>query len=449
MTMYHPASSYMSTITPTRQPNNHNHHYYDYDYYRQHSYPSHVSPIISSTRWLATSSSSSSSSNNTEKDKDDNEEELPTNHDQKDDDDDDSSSLPHPKVPRGFEHFFPKRGVKRHSPLMDDDDARDTDAASQKTHMHKAKNNNQQEQQNNTNKNKQQQNKGPDEEAQDNVSGLLALLAVIVLLQYIVDDNQANLQHNGQEITFVDFRNQLLQSGRVDKIQVINKKLARVILKDETMTTSHSPSTMDSSSSHHDRSTTMMGDGMDTAGDSSHHDNLTLSTTTTTTTHRPVTANTKNKHYYFYIGSVESFEEKLTKAQAHMHPEQWVEVQYVARTNWALEALKALPFVAFVAAIYFGTRGGIAGSMGGSGGAGGRGGAGGGMGGIFQIGKSTAKKIGKEDVNVSFKDVAGCEQAKMEIMEFVDFLKDSERFTKLGAKIPKGALLCGPPGTGT
>jgi AFG3 family protein len=70
------------------------------------------------------------------------------------------------------------------------------------------------------------------------------------------------------------------------------------------------------------------------------------------------------------------------------------------------------------------------------------------MGSIFSIGRSTARKIKKEDVSVTFADVAGCEQAKMEVMEFVDFLKDSERFTKLGAKIPKGALLCGPPGTG-
>merc|ERR1740139_2156019 len=70
------------------------------------------------------------------------------------------------------------------------------------------------------------------------------------------------------------------------------------------------------------------------------------------------------------------------------------------------------------------------------------------MGGIFQIGKSNAKRIKSEDVKETFGDVAGCKEAKREIMEFVDFLKDAERFTKLGAKIPKGALLCGPPGTG-
>mmetsp|Transcript_22113 Transcript_22113/g.51985 ORF Transcript_22113/g.51985 Transcript_22113/m.51985 type:complete len:562 (+) Transcript_22113:1273-2958(+) len=87
-----------------------------------------------------------------------------------------------------------------------------------------------------------------------------------------------------------------------------------------------------------------------------------------------------------------------------------------------------------------------AGSMGG--GMGGRGGGGGGMGGIFQIGKSTAKKIKPEDVQVDFSNVAGCDEAKKEIIEFVEFLKSPDQFTKLGAKIPKGALLCGPPGTG-
>ena len=81
-------------------------------------------------------------------------------------------------------------------------------------------------------------------------------------------------------------------------------------------------------------------------------------------------------------------------------------------------------------------------------------GAGGGAGGvrgpgdIFKIGRSTAKKINKENVTTTFADVAGCEEAKKEVMEFVEFLRDPKKFTDLGAKIPKGALLCGPPGTG-
>ncbi|MFB0973908.1 MAG: ATP-dependent zinc metalloprotease FtsH, partial [Bacteroidales bacterium] len=75
------------------------------------------------------------------------------------------------------------------------------------------------------------------------------------------------------------------------------------------------------------------------------------------------------------------------------------------------------------------------------------GGAGGG--GIFNVGKSQAKLYEKDNkVNVTFKDVAGLEEAKVEVMEIVDFLKSPQKYTKLGGKIPKGALLVGPPGTG-
>merc|ERR1719411_2188899 len=87
----------------------------------------------------------------------------------------------------------------------------------------------------------------------------------------------------------------------------------------------------------------------------------------------------------------------------------------------------------------------MGGGMGG--GAGGRGGRGpGGMfGGMMQ---STAKVINPSEINVAFKDVAGCEEAKIEIMEFVNFLKNPGQYTDLGAKIPKGAILTGPPCTG-
>jgi AFG3 family protein len=80
-----------------------------------------------------------------------------------------------------------------------------------------------------------------------------------------------------------------------------------------------------------------------------------------------------------------------------------------------------------------------------SGGAGG----GGGPGGIFNIGKSKATLFDKgTKVNITFADVAGLDEAKVEVMEIVDFLKNPKKYTNLGGKIPKGALLIGPPGTG-
>mmetsp|Transcript_3838 Transcript_3838/g.5845 ORF Transcript_3838/g.5845 Transcript_3838/m.5845 type:complete len:812 (+) Transcript_3838:130-2565(+) len=145
--------------------------------------------------------------------------------------------------------------------------------------------------------------------------------------------------------------------------------------------------------------------------------------------------------YRLAIGSVDTFERKLDEAQRSMGipPEKHVPVQYMANSNIASELIAVVPSLLLMSVLFIMARG-AAGGMGG----GGRGG----MGGMFQVGKSTAKKISKEDINVTFADVAGCQEAKKEIMEFVDFLQDPSRFTKLGAKIPKGALLCGPPGTG-
>ena len=74
---------------------------------------------------------------------------------------------------------------------------------------------------------------------------------------------------------------------------------------------------------------------------------------------------------------------------------------------------------------------------------------GGGPGGVFNVGKSKAKVFEKgESTNVTFKDVAGLHEAKTEIREIVEFLRNPQRYTEIGAKIPKGALLVGPPGTG-
>jgi AFG3 family protein len=142
--------------------------------------------------------------------------------------------------------------------------------------------------------------------------------------------------------------------------------------------------------------------------------------------------------YYFTIGSVDTFERKLEQAQRELGilPRDFVPVQYVSETNWMTEAMKLAPTALIIGAWFYMMRG--------AGGAGG----GGGIGNMFKIGKSNAKKVNKELVDIKFKDVAGVDEAKKEIMEFVEFLQDSTKFTQLGAKIPKGALLCGPPGTG-
>jgi len=76
------------------------------------------------------------------------------------------------------------------------------------------------------------------------------------------------------------------------------------------------------------------------------------------------------------------------------------------------------------------------------------GGGGGSSSGMFNIGRSKAKLINEKDAVITFKDVAGLEGAKEEVQEVVDFLKNAEKYTKLGGKIPKGVLLVGPPGTG-
>ncbi len=73
---------------------------------------------------------------------------------------------------------------------------------------------------------------------------------------------------------------------------------------------------------------------------------------------------------------------------------------------------------------------------------------GGGMGGAMNLGKSKAKLIEEDKIKVTFADVAGCEEAKEEVTEMVDFLRDPSKFENLGGKIPRGALMVGPPGTG-
>ncbi|CAL1545488.1 unnamed protein product [Lymnaea stagnalis] len=144
---------------------------------------------------------------------------------------------------------------------------------------------------------------------------------------------------------------------------------------------------------------------------------------------------------WFTIGSVETFERNLEKAQMEMNlePSNFITVVYKKERDWGSIIFNAMGWILPIAVmIWFFRRG----PMGKSGA--GRGGSSGGM---FGFSQTTAKVLEK-DIGVKFSDVAGCEEAKLEIMEFVNFLKNPQQYLDLGAKIPKGAMLTGPPGTG-
>jgi len=141
-------------------------------------------------------------------------------------------------------------------------------------------------------------------------------------------------------------------------------------------------------------------------------------------------------HYQFEIGTPELFEKKLQDIREKESLSFNVEFQTL-ENRWLDVLVGFLPIIIIIGIwIYLMRR------MSG-------GGAGGGGGQIFNIGKSKAKLFDqKTDVKITFKDVAGLEGAKEEVQEIVDFLKNPKKYTILGGKIPKGALLIGAPGTG-
>ena len=206
---------------------------------------------------------------------------------------------------------------------------------------------------------------------------------------------------NAREITWQEFRTAFLDKGLVDRLVVVNRTKVKVFLHSNATGTMYPKSEGGS------------GGG---SGQSS---------------------------YWFSVGSVEAFERKLDDAQRELDipSGERIPVAYHDEISTANTLLHFAPTILIAGLLYYMTRR-AAGGMG-------AGGGGGGPGGIFGIGKSKAKMFNQEtDVKTKFENVAGMDEAKEEIMEFVNFLKKPERYEKLGAKIPRGAILSGPPGTG-
>jgi len=141
----------------------------------------------------------------------------------------------------------------------------------------------------------------------------------------------------------------------------------------------------------------------------------------------------KGPHYTTEIADAQNFEKELAKA---VQENKLKDYDFKVKDDWSGLIFQILPFVVIIGIWLYLMR-----RM--------SGGAGGGGGQIFNIGKSRAKLFDeKSEVKTTFKDVAGLEGAKEEVQEIVEFLKNPEKYTVLGGKIPKGALLVGPPGTG-
>lgn len=216
------------------------------------------------------------------------------------------------------------------------------------------------------------------------VSTGLMLLLTIYLMQETKQENQ---------LSFQDFEAQYLEKGLVTKLTVVNKFAVEAELVDGAV----------------------------------------LDQTFRSASGNPAVV--------FTIGSIEYFEDEIRRVQDQLGipPAERLPISYQERGSWIGYLVPILPTMLLIGGLWYMTM-----RRGGPGGAGA-----GGPGGIFKIGKSKAKLFNQEtEVKVKFKDVAGCDESKEEIVEFVKFLQNPQKYERLGAKIPRGAILSGPPGTG-
>ncbi len=221
-----------------------------------------------------------------------------------------------------------------------------------------------------------------------NIMWLWSAITLVIVGYWIFSENEAAPVKSDWATV-----EQMISAGDVEKITVVNREEARVTLKDGV------------AESYREKD--LRYGGIPKSG----------------------------HQFFFNIGSVESLESALKQAEENSGND--VVLVYEKEKPWYDTWLMGLlPWVVMFGIWFFLMRG-----MARGGGAGG---------GIMNVGKARAQEFDQEDPNkrVTFKDVAGLEEAKVEIMEIVDFLKNAPKYRELGAKIPKGALLVGPPGTG-
>lgn len=227
---------------------------------------------------------------------------------------------------------------------------------------------------------------------------IMWVYAIIVLGIFAI----ATLNKGGkpQKTDWKQFREEMLKTGDVEKLVVINNETVEIYLKPDRLSDPKFQKMLKS---------------------------------------RLGTISDRGPQFFFQINSIEIFDKRLEEVNAELPAAQRMEYSVEKRTDVLMQVLSwVIPFALLIGFYFFMFR-----RIGNAGG-------GGGAGSIFSVGKSKAKIFNKEEdnINVSFKDVAGLAEAKVEVMEIVDFLKTPLKYTQLGGKIPKGALLVGPPGTG-
>jgi len=228
-----------------------------------------------------------------------------------------------------------------------------------------------------------------------NTNWIFAVLAISLIIFSFFNNGKAVQQTTTSEIKA------MIANRDIEKITVVNKDQAEIYLKKEALESGRYPKL------------TKPGTGF----------GISL----------------PKPNFTYNIGDISSFEPFILEAQksAGYTEKELIYPDYQTRKNWFGDILSWLLLPVLLIAFWLFMMKRMSG------------GSAGGAGGIFSVGKSRAQIFDKDtNVKLNFNDVAGLEEAKTEVMEIVDFLKNPKKYTSLGGKIPKGALLIGPPGTG-